>query len=614
MKELIFSKDKYQMNWLRPDFEYAEVNCPADLAYSAEHKNDGDSYSTCICFTNISEKPYFTNIDSIGIRFPLEDKYESSEVCIPYRCNTHLFCGGNVSYIMALRMGGEAPHLGMVLTEGSLDCYSVERDVRKQSNDRGCFILHPSPMELQPGESARISWTVFPHEGKEDFYHKLSEFSRYVKVEADRYVLFKGEEGIIRITPSFAAAAVRINGRELPLAEGKYELKYHADDCGEKLFDIDADGIHTWCRVYVQEPLEQLAEKRSRFIAEHQQYQGECKNLSGAYLAYDNEEHHIYYNRDNDYNGGRERVGMGLLIAAYLQKCRPSDEVKVSLETSLKKYLDYIRDEIVKQDTGEVCNEMGYDNSYKRLYNFPWYITLFVEVYRLYEDREALSLACLILEDFYRGGGAAFYPIELPVLQLDRELRRAGMEKERERAQALFVKHAENIAETGLHYPVSEVNYEQSIVAPAADILLKTYILTGQERFLEAGRVQLEVLEQFNGKQPDYHLHETAVRHWDGYWFGKKKLYGDTFPHYWSALTGNVYALYASITKDEKYSKLAEDSLRGVLPLFFTDGTASCAYVYPHRVNGTEAAFYDPYANDQDWGLYFNLRYYFNSK
>ena len=40
---------------------------------------------------------------------------------------------------------------------------------------------------------------------------------------------------------------------------------------------------------------------------------------------------------------------------------------------------------------------------------------------------------------------------------------------------------------------------------------------------------------------------------------------------------------------------------------FFEDGKASCAYVYPYRVNGVRAGFYDPFANDQDWALVYYL-------
>jgi hypothetical protein len=69
-----------------------------------------------------------------------------------------------------------------------------------------------------------------------------------------------------------------------------------------------------------------------------------------------------------------------------------------------------------------------------------------------------------------------------------------------------------------------------------------------------------------------------------------------------------VYQLYAELTGDDTYKARSEASLRGVLPLFFPDGTASCAYVFPRSVNGIQASYFDPYANDQDWGLYFYLR------
>jgi hypothetical protein len=55
---------------------------------------------------------------------------------------------------------------------------------------------------------------------------------------------------------------------------------------------------------------------------------------------------------------------------------------------------------------------------------------------------------------------------------------------------------------------------------------------------------------------------------------------------------------------------MAEHSLRGVLGLFASDGRASCAHVYPLKVNGAPADFLDPWANDQDWGLYYALKFF----
>lgn len=617
MKEIIFSQDPYQMNWLRPDYEYARVICPESLTAQVEHSREGDVFRTQIAISNNTDSPLFTTLTDIGITFPLEDRYESSQVCMKHRCHTHIFCGEDISYICALRMGGEALHLGMVLTQGSLSGYSVERDTARMSNDRGCFILHPAPMELLPGEKAVLSWVIFPHEGWEDFLDKAAAYCSFVRVEASKYVIFPGETSTITIKPSFPAKKVWVDGREIAGENGCYTVKYSADghkgqdaeesvyhkDSREKTFHICVDGIHTRCRILVQEDLEKLAEKRCRFIVRRQQYHGKDAGLRGAYLVYDNEEGHIFYNRENDYNAGRERVGMGLLIAQYLQSHKDDE-----LEQSLKEHTEFVMRELADVETGAVYNDYSRDDSYERLYNMPWFATYFVELYELYGEDRYLIYACRILKEFYHRGGETHYAIEMPILALNQGLKKAGLVQERQEMERLFVQHASRIAEIGTDYPPFEVNYEQSIVAPAANILLQVYLLTGKEEFLEAGRKQLDILELFNGRQPDYHLYETAIRHWDGYWFGKRRCYGDTFPHYWSALTGNCYALYARITGDESYADKARHSLRSVLSLIFPDGTGSCAHVFPVTVNGGRAAMYDPYANDQDWALYFSLR------
>lgn len=606
MKEIIFSNDRHQMNWLRPDYPYAEVKTSKPLDIKTEHEIQGDIFRTRVILKNNEKVPVFTTRDDIMVSFPLEDRYESSEICIAKRCHAHIFCGNDISYIMALRMGGDVPHLGMVVTKGSLCGHGIQRNFEKMSNDRGCFLLHVSEMELLPGESYILEWVIFPHEGKEDFYEQVQKFRDFVKVEADTYVLYEGESTDISVKVNFPAEYVEINGEKVSVVHGKAIWKFHAKTCGEKLFEINAGGIFTWCRLYVQKPLLDLAEKRCHFIVEKQQYHGKSKNLYGAFLPYDNEEEHIFYSDLYDYNGGRERVGMGILLAEYLKL---KDETEESIiRESLEKYVKYIARELMIPETMEICNDIGYDNEYKRFYNWPWFAAFFTEMYVMTKERQYLEYACGIMEGYYANGGRNTYPIELPIVQLVRCLEDAKMNTEASKMLAFFKDHADSFLEKGLNYPPSEVNYEQSIVGPAAEVLLQVFILTGEKKYLEGGEEQLRVLELFNGTQPDYHLYEVAIRHWDGYWFGKKKLYGDTFPHYWSAITGNAYLWYYLITREQKYYKKAQDSIRGVLPMFFENGKASCAYLYPKSVNGIDGGYWDPYANDQDWGLYFNLR------
>ncbi len=264
--------------------------------------------------------------------------------------------------------------------------------------------------------------------------------------------------------------------------------------------------------------------------------------LDGALLSYDNEEERVYYSPVNDYNAGRERVGMGVLLAEYLIALREgrlvaSDaSVHPLVRGALDRYAAFVARELVDEATGTVYNDTGRDGSFRRLYNAPWFATFYLARHRLDGDPHHALVAHRVLRAFYSDGGADFYPLELPVLALCDALRGEGCTAELSEAVEQFARHAGVIAATGTRYPPHEVNYEQSIVAPAADILLQTHLLTGDPTLFAAAEEQLRVLDQFHGLQPDHHLHDVAVRHWDGYWFGKRQLYGDTFTHYWSGL------------------------------------------------------------------------------
>ena len=606
MKEIVFSKDPKQMNWLREDFPYAEVKCPPEFSVEVQNEKDGDVLTTKVVISYNGAHPYFTNAGSIAISFPLQDRYADSVTCRDYRCHAHIFCGENTSYIMALRMGGAAPHLGMVLTKGSLSAYSIERDLKLQSNDRGCFWLHPSAQEFAPGDTMKLEWKVFPHRGREDFREKLRAFPRVILVDAEQYVIYPGETSKVTIEPTFPAEKVTINGASLEKTEnGVYEYLFENEKTGEYVLSICADEVKTICRLLVQERPEELAAKRCAFIVDHQQYHGKIKELQGAYLPYDNEEKILVCTSENDFNAGRERTGMGVLIARALQQNLLKDREKA--EQSLREYHAFYLRELVNASTGLVCNCSGKDNSYFRLYNYPWAVTFFLECWKLWGEKEDLKTAVHITEKFYEQDGFRFYPIEMPIVMLCHELEKAGEQKDLKTVKDLFRCHADQLIEIGTAYPASEVNYEQSIVQPAAEVILQVYEVTGEEKYLRGAEQQIAVLELFDGQQPDYHLHETAIRHWDGYWFGKRRVFGDTFPHYWSAENGRTFKRYARLTGNEEYNIRGEHSLRGVLSMFFEDGTATCAYVYPYSVNGQKTDFADPYANDQDWGLCMNL-------
>lgn len=108
------------------------------------------------------------------------------------------------------------------------------------------------------------------------------------------------------------------------------------------------------------------------------------------------------------------------------------------------------------------------------------------------------------------------------------------------------------------------------------------------------------ILTPFNDNYPDSRTCVNARCN--------REMFGDVFPHYWSTLTASAFHFYSLCTGEDSWQKRAEKIVENNLCLFMPDGTASCAYIYPRRVNGKPGKFFDPYANDQDWALAYYLQ------
>ena len=98
VKEIVFSKDPKQMNWLREDFPYAEVKCPPEFSAEVQNEKDGDVLTTKIVVSYNGAHPYFTNAGSIGVSFPLQDRYTDS-VTAGITGAMHIFSAGRIPVI-----------------------------------------------------------------------------------------------------------------------------------------------------------------------------------------------------------------------------------------------------------------------------------------------------------------------------------------------------------------------------------------------------------------------------------------------------------------------------------------------------------------------------------
>lgn len=178
-----------------------------------------------------------------------------------------------------------------------------------------------------------------------------------------------------------------------------------------------------------------------------------------------------------------------------------------------------------------------------------------------------------------------------------------------EKLHDLLLAHADYFVDLGVHLPKHEVNYEQTVVAPLVLLLEAAYALKPEQKYREALMERTRWLMAFAGEQPHARLRHVPIRHWDGYWFGRNRQWGDVFPHYWSAMSALAMLRYPlSLDGSDGMQEKARAVLKANLVHFRDDGAASCAFVFPSCVNMEPAHCEDPLANDQDWALNYYLK------
>ena len=568
-----------------------------DLKVTVSRYIEEDKFVERYVFKNLREDDLFLRHGDIGILLPFNDVYIYAEDCLTNRCNTHIWCGENCTYVNALRMGKSDLNLGLVLTKGAIKSYSVYNAF---SNHRGQFLMNLPHLELLSGEEYTVEWKMFWHGGKEDFIKKASEFDTFVKIDAPNFTVFNDEDIVFQVKAK-EKVEITCDGEKVPVVDGK--VSYKPKRLGEHRFEIQAGNVKTYAEFFVSEPLYTVVKKRLDFIVEKQQYQREDSPLYGAFLIYDNDEKHLVFDAvDRDHNACRERLGMGLMMIKYLQAYK--DE---RIQEALTKYMTFVLREIVDVETGEVFDGVRRNAKYKRLYNAPWVTMLFVEYFLLSGNKDFLTYTFCILEYYYEHGGYTFYPNGLAMEKTIDAFRKANMFEEEKKVLAMFRKHVDNIVKNGRLYPKHEVNFEQTIVSPAATFTAEMGFVTKESIYVEEAGKHIETIDLFAGQQPSFHLNEVPIRYWDDYWFGKSRMFGDNFPHYWCCLSARSMMAYYKCTGREKDKEIAEKIYRSNLCLFNDKGEGSCAYVYPYKVNGENGAFYDGWANDQDFGLYFYM-------
>jgi hypothetical protein len=529
----------------------------------------GETWRERYAFRNPGEHP--VTVTCLGICTPWRDLYASAADALRRAVHAHVHAGGAYSYVLAEPMDGAGPVLGLALREGELWAYSIEsrEPFETGSNARGHIVLHATDaaraphafggqpeLTIEPGDEHAIVWELAWH--------------------ADRAAFL-------------AARPPPFDVPEL-VAEGKPE--------GERYLARGRSRI----AIARHAPLGEIVRRRIRFILDHQRATHRAGAAAGALLPYDTERGLTVPGAGwQDFSDGRERIGMGLL----LQEALRHGHAPQGTEAAAAAFRDFVTGRLL---TGahELRSDSHRSEASPRLYDIPWLVMLLAE----HEPDRALAA----LRGFYQRGGQRFLAIGagLAATDLATALRGRGREGEAEEVETLLHGHARASIEAGEDLPAHEVNYEQSMVAPLLEILCTARALTGDTALdPEIGR-RLPWLLAFGGPQPHARLRDVAIRHWDGYWFGREMLWGDTFPHHWSALTANVLQLLpepVAAALPEPPEAIARRIYAANLIDFRPDGSATAAFVFPSCVSGRTAHRADPLANDQDWALYWPLRF-----
>lgn len=554
---------------------------------------------------NTNFYPVYFKREDISIYTPFADSYDDSVTCQRVRTHAHMAPFGENSYVRVERMGESSYNLGLLFLKGGAYSYSQENCT--QSNDRGHLVMNVEPFSLTEGKSYTVEVSVFPHKGGDDFFAKARNYVEYIDVQSDNgYVYIKGESGNFILTASsdVTNAKITCDGKKLPFTvEGKkVTVPLTWNSCGEKIVCYEVNGRRGFAYFFVSLPLETLQKKRAKFIVKNQQCLDKDSPLYGAYLIYDNEEKRQYFSYVfTDHNANRERMSMSLFLVKYMRKTGDR-----SIEKSLYLFNEFLLRECVEEDTGRAFNNIGKEAKRQRLYNAPWVILYFCELYLYDKNERWINLAYKMINAYYENGGAGFYPNGIRFSEIRRAFEASSNKEQYKNVLELFDTHIEALKRKGTAYPPHEVNYEQTIVTPAACLMMDKYHMCGDKAYITEAEKHLRLLIKFNGCQPDYRLYNVPIRYWDNYWFGKTRssVYGDTMPQPALAHSAHCFYSYGVITDNEKWIKYGLQAFRSGLCLFNGKGEASNSYVYPERVNGVKGQFFDPFANDQDGFLY----------
>lgn len=582
--------------------EDVEAHYETDFGLTLTVRRTGGAELTEVYeFRNGSRRPL--TLRSIGIQTPFADLYEDSPTALTTAVNAHVFTAGEWAWAYAVPMSGNGAILGLSLVEGALWSYGVEsRNTTSSSNFRGHLVLNVTDearapesfggqptIHLEPGERYRLVWTLGWYDDVAHFLEQVEEPARFERLAApigEPIRLRTGAE--VRATSPWVSVTRADAGETVTVTASR-----------PGTYDLAIGGART--QVLFHRPVRQIVTARIDYILAHQRPRERRGTLAHAFVPVDiRTKIRTYANGWLDWADGSERIGMALMM----QRARLRGWGSVEVDEALADWARFAREHLIEGD-GTPRRGTFLFEELTRLYDMPWLALFFIDRHRYTGAAADLDQAALVLARGFELGIGRFLAIGLPeaCAKTVDALTAAGRTGEAGALREGLLTSAAHFLALGIDLPAHEVSYEQSMVAPLVELMIFAHRFTGEDRYLQAIADRLPWLLAFSGPQQHVRLHGVPIRHWDGYWFGLRRQWGDVFPHHWSSLTAAVLARLPQELKSEETDDLARAILRSNLTSYFDDGSATCAFVFPATVDGEAAHVPDPLANDQEWPL-----------
>lgn len=571
-------------------------------------RHGGSTFNERYAFTNTGTT--VVTISSLGIQTPFSDHYLGARSSLAHSVHTHLFTAGSWAWALAEPMSAEGRLLGLVLRSGQLWGYSIEsRNQNTISNARGHIVLQATDnarnptafggqplIVLEPGTQHVIEWELGWYDSREAFLHATNPPADFDRFSAPI------EEDIVVTTPATTQVSSAASEVTISSAAGVHHIRASRPGTYHVTIGQDARTEISFHRTVAE-----TVRQRAAYILKHQRTPERPGLLAYGLVPVDVITGLTQTtNGWSDWTDGSERVGMALLLQ---QAVRRGLVAQGAYDDLLEGWSGFAQTHLL--DTTFAPRRGSQDqHTGPRFYDAPWLAEFFHERFLTTENPLDLEIAQKILARSFDLGIGRFLAIGLSetCVSVAETLERTGKLAAAHELRSNVIASARTFIKAGRDLPGHEVAYEQSMVAPLVELMSDAWRLTGQHEFLDAARERLPWLLAFGGPQPHARLHGIAIRHWDGYWFGANRLWGDVFPHYWSALTAAAILRLPEPLHTPELDALAMTILRSNMANYFDDGTATCAFVMPTAVDGRPAHTADPLANDQDWHLAIWLR------